>query len=85
MLPEKVVCVYIHDPLFCLDGDKIDSICPKQYLKTDVALLFHYRFSIFSDKTYKDTNSSQDTTMWKYKDDLILGVNRILNETGFKP
>jgi hypothetical protein len=85
MQPEEVVVVYIHDPLFCLDGDKMDGFCSRQYLEPNVSMLFHYRSSVFAADVFNSTSTIQDTTMWKYKDDLIRGVSRTLNETGFKP
>lgn len=86
MLPEKVVAVYIHYPLYCFDGDNLDTECKvHRPLPEDMALLFHYRSDKFNETDFSFKNVTNDTTMWKYKDDLIREVAITLNETGYVP
>lgn len=51
-------------------------------LPKDVALVYHFRpaFIIPTDNV-----TIFDSTMWKYKEDLISEVSKTLNETKFKP
>jgi hypothetical protein len=44
--------------------------------------LAHYRFQRMNQET---NETILETSIWKYKDDLIEAVNKTLIETGFKP
>jgi hypothetical protein len=67
--------------MYCFNGDKIDYQCPRQLLKPEVSLLFHYRASNAHDK---NKNLTEDTTVWKYKEELVREVKRVALEIGFK-
>jgi hypothetical protein len=83
IIPDKVVSVYMHFAMFCLDGDKQDSWCKwERYVPENVSLVYHFRDSFLEEM---DNTAKTDFTMWKYKNNLVQAVAETLNATGFKP
>jgi hypothetical protein len=83
IIPDKVVSVYMHFAMFCLDGDKLDTWCPQErFLPENVSLVYHFRDELLQ---ATDNITKEDKTLWKYKDELIKAVAVTLNATGFKP
>jgi hypothetical protein len=83
IIPNEILSVYLHFPLLCLDGDRTDKFCKlHRPYPEDLALVYRYRKDFLRET---DNTSTPDTTVWKYKDDLIREVAVTLNETGFKP
>lgn len=78
MIGETIVSLYLHSAEFCLGG----GFCKRDWLPEEDSLCFHYRGSALK-KT--DNITMEDTTMWKYKDELIAGVTKTLEESGFIP
>lgn len=80
--PERVLTLHNHFPLACLGGQ-----CHSFPVDTEDAQLQHYRADCV--KTLKKSceefkeNSVEDTTIWKYKDDLIRRSVRTLEKLGF--
>lgn len=80
--PERVLTLHNHFPLACLGG-----ACHSFPVDTEDAQLQHYRADCV--KTLKKScddfkeNSVEDTTIWKYKDELIRRSVRTLEKLGF--
>lgn len=80
--PERVVTLHNHFPLACLGAG-----CTSYPIETEDAQLQHYRADCV--KSLKKTcveyreNSVLDTTIWRYKDQLIERVTRTLEALGF--
>ena len=80
--PERVVTLHNHFPLACLGAG-----CTSYPIETEDAQLQHYRADCV--KSLKKTctqyreNSVLDTTVWRYKDQLIERVTRTLEALGF--
>ncbi|XP_050491722.1 uncharacterized protein LOC126874110 [Bombus huntii] len=80
--PERVVTLHNHFPLACLGAG-----CTSYPIETEDAQLQHYRADCV--KSLKKTcvqyreNSVLDTTIWRYKDQLIERVTRTLETLGF--
>ena len=80
---EKVLILHNHFPLACLGG-----ICTSYPVNTDMAHLQHYRADCVStlkkscDKEYKNV-SVKDTTIWRYKDQMVSRTTEVLNWLGF--
>lgn len=82
--PERVITLHNHFPLACLNGS-----CTSYPVGTDLAQLQHYRADCVRalkncDKEYR-RNSVLDTTIWRYKDELIERAGRVLRMLGFIP
>ncbi|XP_053986409.1 uncharacterized protein LOC128880399 [Hylaeus volcanicus] len=80
--PERVVTLHNHFPLACLG-----SGCTSYPIETEDAQLQHYRADCVSSLKkscvqYRE-NSILDTTVWRYKDQLIERVTRTLETLGF--
>ncbi|KAK1130932.1 hypothetical protein K0M31_017237 [Melipona bicolor] len=80
--PERVVTLHNHFPLACLGAG-----CTSYPIQTEDAQLQHYRADCV--KSLKKTciqyreNSVLDTTIWRYKDQLVERVTRTLEALGF--
>ena len=80
--PERVVTLHNHFPLACLGAG-----CTSYPIETEDAQLQHYRADCV--KSLKKTcveyreKSLLDTTIWRYKDQLIERVTRTLETLGF--
>lgn len=80
--PERVVTLHNHFPLACLGAG-----CTSYPIETEDAQLQHYRADCV--KSLKKTcveyreNSVLDTTIWRYKDQLVERVTRTLQILGF--
>lgn len=80
--PERVVTLHNHFPLACLGAG-----CTSYPIETEDAQLQHYRADCV--KSLKKTcveyreNSVLDTTIWRYKDQLVDRVTRTLETLGF--
>ncbi|XP_043486161.1 LOW QUALITY PROTEIN: uncharacterized protein LOC122513754 [Polistes fuscatus] len=80
--PERVVTLHNHFPLACLGAG-----CTSYPIETEDAQLQHYRADCV--KSLKKTcveyreNSILDTTIWRYKDQLVERVTRTLQILGF--
>ncbi|XP_078039293.1 uncharacterized protein LOC144471282 [Augochlora pura] len=80
--PERVVTLHNHFPLACLGAG-----CTSYPIETEDAQLQHYRADCV--KSLKKTcveyreNSVLDTTIWRYRDQLIDRVTRTLETLGF--
>ncbi|XP_003703438.1 uncharacterized protein LOC100878671 [Megachile rotundata] len=80
--PERVVTLHNHFPLACLGAG-----CTSYPIETEDAELQHYRSDCVkslkkSCVQYRE-NSVRDTTIWRYKDQLIERVTRTLETLGF--
>lgn len=80
--PERVLTLHNHFPLGCLGGG-----CTSFPIDTDDAQLQHYRADCVSSlkkscTEFKDRTIT-DTTMWKYKDELIARSKKVLHYLGF--
>lgn len=75
------VSLHNHFPLNCFGR------CTTYSIGTDIAHLQHYRKDCVGPlrKTCKDfrVNTVRDTTIWKYKDDLIARTTATLTDLGF--
>ena len=82
--PERVLTLHNHFPLACIGGG-----CTSYPINTTDAQLQHYRSDCVS--TLKKTcgqyrnHTVLDTTIWRYKDQLIQGASNVLNKLGFFP
>ncbi|KAL1454978.1 hypothetical protein WDU94_009105 [Cyamophila willieti] len=80
--PERTLTLHNHFPLACLSQG-----CTSYAIHTEDAQLQHYRADCV--KTLKKScvefrsNSIADTTIWKFKDELIAKTSRTLRELGF--
>jgi len=81
--PEKALILHNHFPLGCLGG-----VCTSYPVETEVAHLQHYRSDCVS--TLKKScqeqfkkNSVKDTTIWRWKDQLISKTTSALLTMGF--
>lgn len=80
--PERVVTLHNHFPLACLGAG-----CTSYPIETEDAQLQHYRADCV--KSLKKTcveyreNSVLDTTIWRYKDQLVERVTETLRTLGF--
>ncbi|OAD52905.1 hypothetical protein WN48_11151 [Eufriesea mexicana] len=80
--PERVVTLHNHFPLACLGAG-----CTSYPIETEDAQLQHYRADCV--KSLKKTcvkyreNSVLDTTIWRYRDQLVERVTRTLETLGF--
>ncbi|XP_055611812.1 uncharacterized protein LOC129758338 [Uranotaenia lowii] len=80
--PERVLTLHNHFPISCLGG-----ACHSFPISTDDAQLQHYRADCV--RTLKKSceefreNQIRDTTIWKYKDELIQRTRRTLDILGF--
>ena len=82
--PERVLILHNHFPLACLNGS-----CTSYPVGTEYAQLQHYRADCVRalkncDKEYRQ-NSVLDTTIWRYKDQVIERANKALRTLGFIP
>lgn len=80
--PERVVTLHNHFPLACLGAG-----CTSYPIETEDAQLQHYRADCVkslkkSCLEYRE-NSLLDTTIWRYKDQLVERVTRTLETLGF--
>ncbi|XP_055389134.1 uncharacterized protein LOC129618425 [Condylostylus longicornis] len=80
--PEHVVVLHNHFPLGCLGGP-----CKSYPVDIRVAQLQHYRADCVKRvkklcKYYRD-NSMKDTTIWRFKDELIWRTQNSLSDLGF--
>jgi len=81
--PEKALILHNHFPLGCLGG-----VCTSYPVDTDLAHLQHYRNDCVSTlkkscaESFKK-NSVKDTTIWRYKDELISRTTTSLLKMGF--
>ncbi|XP_050069299.1 uncharacterized protein LOC126557535 [Anopheles maculipalpis] len=80
--PERVLTLHNHFPIACLGGT-----CHSYPVSTDDAQLQHYRADCVrtlkkSCEEFKE-NQVRDTTIWKYKDELIQRTRRTLDVLGF--
>jgi len=81
--PEKALILHNHFPLGCLGG-----VCTSYPVDTDLAHLQHYRNDCVSTlkkscaESFKK-NSIKDTTIWRYKDELISRTTTSLLKMGF--
>lgn len=78
MVGDTLKSIYIHNAEFCLDGKR----CKQQFMPIEDSIVFHFRDKYLFPE---DENTIEDTAMMKYKDELIRGVKKVLNETGFVP
>ncbi|KAI5730830.1 hypothetical protein M8J77_000510 [Diaphorina citri] len=80
--PERTLTLHNHFPLACLSQG-----CTSYAINTEDAQLQHYRADCV--KTLKKSciefrsNSIADTTIWKFKDELIARTSRTLRNLGF--
>lgn len=78
---QRVVSLHNHFPLNCFGR------CTTYSIGTDIAQLQHYRKDCVGPlrKTCKDfrVNTIRDTTIWRYKDDMIHNCHKILTILGF--
>lgn len=80
--PERVLTLHNHFPLACLGGP-----CKSFSIDTDDAQLQHYRADCV--KTLKKScedfkeNKVKDSTIWKFKDQLIVRASKALETLGF--
>lgn len=80
--PEKVLTLHNHFPLSCLGG-----VCQSFPIATDDAQLQHYRADCV--KTLKKScgefreHSIEDTSIWRFKDQLISRSVKTLEKLGF--
>lgn len=80
--PEKVLTLHNHFPLSCLGG-----VCQSFPVSTDDAQLQHYRADCV--KTLKKScgefkeHSIKDTSIWRFKDQLISRSVKTLEKLGF--
>lgn len=77
--PDNIVVVHNHSPLICFDGI---LNCRNVTFPLDIAQLSHYRDHIDENVTI---NLKNDTTIWKYKNDLIDRVKETLLVLGIIP
>lgn len=76
-LPEKIVVVHNHNAFFSwYEGLKVSWI---GFLTTDVSQLNHYRDVV--NENFRET--AADTTLWKYKNELINAVKETLMAVNF--
>ncbi|XP_062713350.1 uncharacterized protein LOC134290268 [Aedes albopictus] len=80
--PERVLTLHNHFPIACLGG-----ACHSFPISTDDAQLQHYRADCVrtlkkSCEEFKE-NQVRDTTIWKYKDELVQRTRRTLDTLGF--
>jgi hypothetical protein len=68
---------YTHGAEFCNDRE-----CKSVFVSTNISHLNHYRNKI---KTETDKNTTEDKTLWKFKDELITAVEKTIKENNFKP
>jgi len=81
--PEKALILHNHFPLGCLGG-----VCTSYPVKTSLAHLQHYRQDCVSTlkKSCKNdfkSASVKDTTIWKWKDEVISKTTEALQKLGF--
>jgi hypothetical protein len=81
--PEKVLILHNHFPLGCLGG-----VCTSYPVQTAVGHLQHYREDCV--KTLKKSCATEyksksvlDTTIWRYKDEVIARSTDVLSRLGF--
>lgn len=80
--PERVLTLHNHFPLACLGG-----VCQSYPIATEDAHLQHYRADCV--KTLKKScdefreHSVRDTTIWRYKDELVSRSTKTLEALGF--
>lgn len=85
-VPDPVLAVYFHFPLWCYDGDNFDTFCTNQRpMPEEKVLLYHFTDELVNFTEFKNVSALSDKTLMKYKGDLIREVNKTLNEIGFKP
>ena len=81
--PEKVLILHNHFPLGCLGG-----VCTSYPVNTTLAHLQHYRQDCVSTlrKSCKEdfkSGSVKDTTIWRWKDEVIVKAKSALEKMGF--
>jgi hypothetical protein len=69
--------VYVHGILKLVQGPYNFN-----YLDTSIAQMNHYRDSYLQTT---DNNTIMDKTIWRYKDELIKNVEKVLKDTKFEP
>ena len=80
--PERVLTLHNHFPLACLGG-----ACKSYPIETEDAQLQHYRADCVrtlkkSCEDFKE-HKVKDTTIWKYKDQLIMRTMKTLDTLNF--
>jgi hypothetical protein len=74
---EKILTLHNHFPRSCLGA------CASYHVEKDVAQMQHYKPTCFAQKKCAEefkNNSILDTSIWKYKDELIQRVNAVVAE-----
>jgi anaerobic ribonucleoside-triphosphate reductase len=69
--------VFVHGILFSV----IEAL-NRNFLNTSIAQMNHYRDN-YIQKT--DNNTIEDKTIWRYKDELMKNVEKVLKESKFQP
>ncbi len=81
--PEKVLILHNHFPLGCLGG-----VCTSYPVQTSMGHLQHYREDCVKTlkkscaKEYK-SKSVMDTTIWRFKEQIIQRTTDVLSRLGF--
>lgn len=76
---DRVLVVHNHFGLKCLK--RKDGWCEVLYVSKNISQLNHYRNEV----EYSYNVTELDSTIWKFKDELIKAVEETLNEINFKP